>query len=234
MSEQRFVVIGLGRFGAHLARTLAQRGAEVVVIDNSPERTEEFKDEISAIYTTDASKEENLKRIDLSPEEDIAIVSIGENDIESSILVTALLKQHFGFKKVIARAVNHLHEKILKLVGADETVNPERDLAERLAQNLLYPGLLEALSISDNYSIGEVVAPKSFSGKTLAQLNIRKNYGVTVVAIKRKFSKYYEGGKSKKEEDVQHNPPPNAYINEGDVLVCIGTYQDLEKLSQIS
>ncbi len=232
MSEQRYIIIGLGRFGSHLARTLVQRGAEVMVIDNSPERTEEIKDEISAIYTTDASKEENLKRIDIDPS-DIAIVSIGENDIESSILVTALLKQNFKLKTVIARAVNNLHEKILKMVGADEVVNPERELAERLAQQLIYPSLLEAISVADDYAIGEIVAPKSFVGKTLAELNIRKKYGVTVIAIKRKFFKYYEGGKKREEEDVQHNPRPNSYINAGDVLVCIGTYQDLEKLSQI-
>lgn len=230
MSE-RYFVIGLGQFGYHLALSLTQTGAEVVAIDTKMDIVEHIKDEVSQSICMDASREENLKTLSID-EDDIVLVTIGEDDLENSILTTALLAQ-FRSKKLVARATNDLHRKILKIVGADEIVNPEKDLAERIAQRIVQRGLVDIIPLSGDYAMSEIMAPSQFVGQTLVGLNLRNTYGLNVIAIKHKVRKFVEGTETEEEELLTHNPHPSTFIQERDILVCIGTIEDIERIANI-
>ena len=148
---------------------------------------------------------------------DCILVTISEK-VESSILITSMLKG-LGVKYVVSKAVTELHAKVLKQVGADKVVFPDKDMAEKLAQNLTATSILDYIDLSDKYSIVEVEAPKTFFGKSLKQLNIRAVYGVNVVAIKKRYS-----------DDINVSPLPDYVFVENDILVVIGTNEDINKL----
>ncbi|TNE49934.1 MAG: TrkA family potassium uptake protein [Deltaproteobacteria bacterium] len=229
--SQRYFVIGLGQFGYHLALSLSQTGAEVVALDTKMDIIEQIKDEVSQAVCVDASREENLRALSID-KDDIGLVTIGEDDLENSILATAILAQ-LKCKRIVARATNDLHAKILRIVGAHEVVNPERDLAERIAQRIVQRGLVDLIPLSGDYAMSEIIAPRQFVGQTLTGLNLRQTYGVNVIAIKHKVRKFVEGTETEEEELLTHNPHPSTFIQENDILLCIGTIEDIERIATL-
>ena len=211
-----FAVIGLGRFGRSLALRLASLGNEVLAIDYDMENVQAVADSVTHAVQTDALDESALKALGIM-EFDCILVTISEK-VESSILITSMLKG-LGVKYVVSKAVTELHAKVLKQVGADKVVFPDKDMAEKLAQNLTATSILDYIDLSDKYSIVEVEAPKTFFGKSLKQLNIRAVYGVNVVAIKKRYS-----------DDINVSPLPDYVFVENDILVVIGTNEDINKL----
>ncbi len=211
-----FAVIGLGRFGRSLALRLASLGNEVLAIDYDMENVQSVADNVTHAVETDALDESALKALGIT-EFDCVLVTISEK-VESSILITSMLKG-MGVKYVVSKAVTELHAKVLKQVGADDVVFPDKDMAEKLAQNLTATSILDYIDLSDKYSIVEVEAPKAFFGKTLKQLNIRAVYGVNVVAIKKRYS-----------DVINVSPLPDYVFVENDILVVIGTNEDINKL----
>lgn len=211
-----FAVIGLGRFGRSLALRLASLGNEVLAIDYDMENVQAVADSVTHAVQTDALDESALKALGIT-EFDCILVTISEK-VESSILITSMLKG-LGVKYVVSKAVTELHAKVLKQVGADKVVFPDKDMAEKLAQNLTATSILDYIDLSDKYSIVEVEAPKTFFGKSLKQLNIRAVYGVNVVAIKKRYS-----------DDINVSPLPDYVFVENDILVVIGTNEDINKL----
>ena len=211
-----FAVIGLGRFGRSLALRLASLGNEVLAIDYDMENVQAVADSVTHAVQTDALDESALKALGIT-EYDCIFVTISEK-VESSILITSMLKG-LGVKYVVSKAVTELHAKVLKQVGADKVVFPDKDMAEKLAQNLTATSILDYIDLSDKYSIVEVEAPKTFFGKSLKQLNIRAVYGVNVVAIKKRYS-----------DDINVSPLPDYVFIENDILVVIGTNEDINKL----
>lgn len=230
---QHFAIIGLGGFGYHLALSLAQSGVDVIAIDRQLSLVEGIKDDVTRSICLDSSKKDNLIAVS-ADKLDVAVVTIGENDLEASILTTALLSQ-LGVPHVIARATNDLHAEILQMVGANEVINPEKDLAQRLASRITQRGLLALVPLSeDGVAISEIAAPEAFFSKSIVKLGIRTNYEVNIIAIKRTIRKFEEDGSEHEEETTQHNPGPNALIQPGDVLVCVGHIDALERIATLN
>ena len=211
--KKEFVVIGLGRFGGSIAKELIQQGAEVMVIDSSSERVDEFSHIATQAIVADTTDEAVIKSLGLWNYDHI-IVAIGEN-IQASILTTLILKES-GVKKITVKAQNDYHEKVLKKIGADVVVHPERDMGIRIANNILSNNVLDYLELSDEHSIMEIRANEKLANHTIIDLDIRAKYGVNIVGLKR-------GDK------IIVSPPANEEILEHDVLLVIGADVDINR-----
>lgn len=212
---KQIAIIGLGRFGTSLARTLAKMGHEVLVVDSSEERVQSLAGVVTHAVQADAKDEETLRSLGLR-NFDVVVVAIGE-DIQASILVTITLKE-MGIKRVVAKATNELHGRVLEKIGADRVIYPERDMGIRLAHNLASDNVLDFLELAPDYGIAEFLTPPRLVGKTLGQLNLRPKYGVNVIAIK------------KKDGQIIVAPGANDRIDDGDVVVAIGSNRALERV----
>lgn len=214
--KKDFAVIGLGRFGGSICRTLSEQGKEVLAIDKSEERVNEFSMIASHAIVGDATDETVLRGIGIR-NFDHVVVAIGE-DIQSSILATLILKE-LGVRHLTVKAQNDYHEKVLRKIGADEVVHPERDMGIRIANKMTSNNVLDYLELSDQYSIIEFVANENMSEHTLLELDIRRKYGITIVAIKR-------------DKEIIVSPQAKENIHKGDVLIAIGDVDNLEKFKR--
>jgi trk system potassium uptake protein TrkA len=181
--RKQALIIGLGQFGMSLSRALTDRGVDVLAVDLDPVRVSFAADFVAEAVQFDALDEEALAR-SAPARRDVCVVAIGDTAREGSILCTALLRQ-MGAPRVVARATDDLHERILKLVGAHEVVNPERAFGERLATRLAFSGVLEELPLGDDLSITEVKIPAPLIGRTPLDLKLPRRFNVTIVAIRR-------------------------------------------------
>ena len=211
--KKEFVVIGLGRFGGSIARELINQGANVMVIDSSSERVDEFAHIAIQAIVADTTDEAVIKSLGLWNYEHI-IVAIGEN-IQASILTTLILKE-LGVPKITVKAQNDYHEKVLRKIGADFVVHPERDMGIRIANNMISNNVLDYLELSDEHSIMEIRANEKLANRTIIDLDIRAKYGVNIVGIKR-------------DEDIMVSPPAEEVILEGDILLIIGADVDINR-----
>lgn len=210
MSAQQALVIGLGQFGMSLARSLERHGTEVVAVDSRADRVQ-----IAATFATeavamDARDEAELARLRPGTR-DLCVCAIGDENRESSMIVTALLRQ-MGAKRLVARATDDMHERILRLVGAHEVLNPERTLGERLAARYAYPGVVDVLPLGDDLVITELAPPASSLGRTLAQIQLPRRHHLTVLALRRSVE-----GKGRVLQ-----PSAEMKIQSGDVLILVG------------
>lgn len=216
MADQ-YAVIGLGRFGLSIANKLYESGQEVLGLDVNEERVEDSGPYVTHSVIADSTDAEALKSIGIR-NFDTVIVAIG-NDIQASILSVLLLKE-LGVKQVIAKALNKLHGQVLKKVGADWVVFPERDMGIRVAQKLLSPNVLNFIEISKDYSVEEIKIPDRLAEKTLRDLDLRAKFNLSVIAIRH-------------EDEIMISPSPDKIIDEGDVLVVIGKNNDLERFAHL-
>ncbi|MFK2824848.1 TrkA family potassium uptake protein [Bacillus sp. B190/17] len=214
--KKEFVVIGLGRFGGSICRALSEQGVEVMAIDVDEDRVNEFAAIASHAVVADTTDESVLKSLGIR-NFDHVIVAIGD-DIQSSILTTLMLKE-IGVKQVTAKAQNDYHEKVLRKIGADHVVHPERDMGRRIAHNMLSNNVLDYLELSDEHSIMEIVANSVLAGHTLMDLDIRARYGINIVAIKR--------GK-----EIIVSPQADEKILKEDILIVIGADSDINRFEQ--
>lgn len=221
--KKQFAVIGLGRFGYSIAKTLAELGCEIIAIDKDEERVRKISDFVTHAVQLEAMDEKSIRSVGIQ-NVDVAVVSIGEN-IEASILVVMILKE-MGIKNIIAKAVTRMHGKVLENLGVNRVVYPEKEMAVRVAHALVKPNIIEQLELSQEYSIIELPAPEKFINKTLNDIQLRSKYGVNLIAIKRKIS---EQGRISEVWNV--NPMATDIIQKDDVLVLIGSNEDLDKLS---
>lgn len=216
MVKKQYLVIGLGRFGKSIARTLYELGNDVLAVDSNDENVQSISSYVTQAVQTDATEEENLNALGVN-NFDVAIIGIGD-DIQSSVVVTLLLKE-MGIKHVLAKANTELHAKILYKIGADKVVFPEKDTAIRVAHNLVSNGILDFIQLSSEYTATEILCMKEWIGKTLSQLDVRTIYGINIIAIKRK-------------NDVNVSPAPDFKLLEGDIIVAIGKQSQIEKLEK--
>lgn len=221
--RQQFAVIGLGRFGSAMARTLTELGQEVIGIDADEDKVRELADVIAQAVELDATDERALRSVGIA-DVDVAVVSIGEN-IESSLLVVMQLRE-LGVGRVVAKAVTPLHGRILEKLGVSRVIFPEREMAVRIAHSLVMPSALDYIELSREFSIVEVPAPEEFVGRTLKQLELRRRYGLTLIAIKRRQA---PGGP----EVTNISPSPDEPIQAGDVLSLLGSQQRLRALDEM-
>lgn len=213
MLGKQFVVIGLGRFGSSVAKTLYSLGKEVLAIDTDEEVVQSISDSVTHAVQADATDEATLRSLGVR-NFDVAVITIG-SDVQSSVMVTLLVKE-LGIKFVVAKAQNELHAKVLYKIGADRVVFPERDMGVRVGHNLCSSNILDFIELSPDYSIMEIEAIDEWNYKTLRELNMRSKYGINVMAIKR-------------EAHVNVSPLADDKIMPKDVLVVIG---DSDKLKE--
>ena len=218
---ERFAVIGLGRFGRHLAALLAKAGAEVIAVDQNRDIVEAVRDRVALAVCLNSLDEEALVAQGID-KVDVAVVGMGSS-FEDSALTTLILKERLGVAKVVSRATSQSRAEILSNIGADQVVNPEREAAERWCSHLMSPAILERIVVAEGHSLVQVPAPENFHEKTLKDLNIRGKYGVNVVAIRRTAEETDEDGKVHTRQFLLSVPMPDSKIEPNDVLVLIGS-----------
>ncbi len=225
-----FAVIGLGRFGSAVARELARRGYEVFACDRDQEKVDEIGNELSNAVQLDATDENALRDAGLD-EIDTALVSLGES-IADSLLITMLLKE-IGVKDVIVKVNDEDHGKLLRKIGADKIVFPERDMASRVVENVISPHIFDIIEISEEYSLVEIAATKKMIGKRIVDLHLRKRFGVNVIAIRSKVPTINKKGVPDIEEKVNIAPGGEDEIREGDTLVILGRDEDISRVKKM-
>lgn len=211
--KKQFVVIGLGRFGGSLVEEFYHLGIDVMAIDRNPERVEKYEKYATYAVQANAINESTIKDLGLR-NMDHAIISLG-NDIESSVLVTLLLKE-MGVNQVWVKAANEYHRKVLDKIGADRVIHPERDMAKRIAHHVISEKVIDYIELSDNHSIVEIIASPKIHNKTLMDLDVRAKYGCNIIGLQR-------------EGDIIVSPSADERIYKDDILIVIGENRDIHR-----
>lgn len=227
---KQFVVIGAGKFGASVAVTLSQKGYSVMLIDKDLEKIQELCDIVTKAVQLNATDEKAMKALGLQ-EFDVAIVAIGRQSLEDSVLVTMMLKE-MGVSTVISKATNDAHGRILARVGADRVAFPERDVGIRLANSLITSSIMDHLDIVPGYSVAEIQPRKELIGKTIKESDIKTNYGIQIIAIKSTQPNIDEKGESIIEERLNLAPDASTKIEKDDILLVLGKDDDLERFKK--
>ena len=212
---KKFCVIGLGNFGYYVVEALYQAGHEVVAVDINKDKVQAAKDICSYAIQGDAANKEFLKSQGLT-DMDAVVISMGERS-HLSTLITLYLKE-LKVKRILAKAQNEDHGRILEKIGATDVIFPEKDMARRLAHSLTSPNILEFIPLAEEFSLSELEPPNSFIGKTLIDLNLRQRFQVTVIAIKDVLNDQFIPA-----------PSPTHVIKNSDVLIVIGKPKDLDR-----
>lgn len=181
--RKQALVIGLGQFGMALARSLSERGVEVLAVDANERLVQTASAFAAEAVAFDATDEESLVRAGAA-RRDLCVCAIGGEARDAAIIVTALLRQ-MGAPYIAARATDDLMERILRLVGAHEVINPERAYGERLANRLLHTGIIDEIQLGPDLILTELRPPAALVGRNLAELALPRRFEVTVVAIRR-------------------------------------------------
>lgn len=218
-SSKKFCVIGLGKFGHHLAVNLYENGNDVIAIDWDKDKVQKIADECTIPIVGDASDKQFLLNNGIQ-EADAVFVSAGENS-DMTTLITLLLKE-IGVKRIFAKTNSEEHKRILEKVGATDIVFPEKDIAVKLSVSLSHENIVEYIPLTKEFSISEVVAQDSIIGKNLMELDLRKKFHINIVAVK-----------NTEKEKFSITVDPNYRIKRNDVLIVVGKNEDIEKLSTL-
>ena len=217
---QRFVVVGLGHFGAHVARTLYAAGKEVLAIDTNPDMVDELAEHATRAVVADATNRDALEELGAA-DTDGAIVSLGSR-MDVTLLAALHLKE-MGVPYIAVKALTEEHERILKALGVQDVIRPEKDMAIRLANRLARTDVVEFLPLMPGYSITEMKAPAAFVGKTLRNLALRNRLNVQLIAIHRPAA-------PAPADQMNIMPRAEDVIRDGDLLVLLGQDRDLDRV----
>ena len=212
-----FAVIGLGRFGTAIARELSALGHEVLAMDVAEDKVQRVADHVTHAVVGDARDMNVLKALGVR-NFDCAVVAMG-SDVGNSALVTLNLKE-LGLKRVVCKAQSHVHQRVLEKIGADRVVFPEHEMGTKLAQGLSSSNVLNFIEVSEDYGILELSAPRSWLGKSLRELDVRKKHQVNIIAIR-------------KDGTLNVAPDPNAPLEQGDQVVALGHSEDINLLHEV-
>lgn len=215
----KFAIVGLGHFGRNLAVALARSGAEVMAFDRVEEAVNLVKDEVSFAATLNAADPQAVGALPLD-EMDAVIVAIGD-DFESSLLTVANL-QELKVRRLIARVINPVHGRILRLMRITETLMPEQVAASTLAHTLLFEGVLSSYRVSEGFEIVEVTVPARLVGRSLLQANLRAKYQLNLITVKRPGALPPEVPGQPYRDQVLGVLDPEYRFREGDVIVVFG------------
>ncbi|OFY95056.1 MAG: potassium transporter TrkA [Bacteroidetes bacterium RIFCSPLOWO2_12_FULL_31_6] len=223
----KYIIVGLGNFGGSLAEKLTQQGNEVIGIDSNMAKVDAYKSIISHTICIDSTDQFTMSGLPIK-NTDVIIVAIGE-DQGANIMTTAVMK-NLKAKILISRAISPLHETILQAIGVDEIVHPEEETAERWAKKLCIKGVVDSFELNGEYSIVEVTVPKIYVGKTLGEINFRKNHDVIVLTTITITHEKNLIGLSNKVSQVKGVASRATLLNEGDIMVIYGSNKDIKKL----
>lgn len=222
----KFLIVGLGNFGASLAEKLTNQGNEVIGIDSSMAKVDALKEKISHTICMNATDDFTVSGLPLK-DTDVVIVAIGE-DQGANIMATALFK-NLNVKRLISRAINPLHEMVLNALGVDEIVHPEEETAERWAKKLCLVGLIDSFELSDEYSLVEANVPNEYAGKKIGEIDFRKKYNILILTTIKKTEELSNLGKNITVNKVQGVASAELILEEDDILVLYGANKDIQK-----
>ncbi|NMC55842.1 MAG: TrkA family potassium uptake protein [Eubacteriaceae bacterium] len=211
--KKQFAVIGLGRFGISLAKELYKAGNDVYAIDTNEELVKKIAADVTYAVQADGTDINALKSLGIR-NIDVLIIALASNI--SASLLTALNAIELGIPKIYAKAYSEPHAKILYKIGVAKVYFPEIDMGQRVARELCNSNLLDLIELDNNYSIAEIIAPQAWAGKTIAQLNVRKKYGITILLIKSK-------------DGIDISPSPEDVISEQSKLLVLGEEEQIQK-----
>lgn len=212
-----YMVIGMGRFGAEVARRLCQLGCEVLAVDTNSELIQTISPDVTHAVVADGRDKGVLRALGAA-EFDCAVVGIGDS-LADSVLITLNLKE-LGVPKVVCKAHDETHRQVLKKLGADQIVIPEQEQAYRLARSLSSQNVLDYIELSEDYGIIDLPAPDSWAGKSLRELNVRAKLGVNILAVKR-------------DQAINVSPAADYAISKGDILVILGDTAALKAVQKL-
>lgn len=221
----KYIIIGLGNFGASLAQKLTEQGNEVIGIDTNMSKVDANKEKISHTICMDATDEFTVSGLPLK-DTDIVLVAIGE-DQGANVMTTALLK-NLEVKRLISRAINPLHEKVLQAIGVDEIVHPEEETAERWAKKLCLSNVVDSFELNDDFSIIEAKVPTDYVGKTVREVGFRKTFNLLALTVINKVEEKSILGKTKTVSKIQGVISGDYVLGEGNILVLYGSNKDLQ------
>ncbi len=215
---KQYIVIGAGRFGKSVAKTLMESGEEVMVVDGDEEVIQQLSETMDNVAIANVTDESALRSIGIG-NFDVAIIAIG-TDLRASIMATLIAKD-LGVPYVISKAKDVLQANVLTKIGADRVVFPEHDMGVKVAKSLMYNNIVDFMQLDDRNSIFEITVPKDWVGKNLLDLSVRKKYAINVVGVKGK-------------EGFQVPADPNKKFEEGDIIVIAGNSKLIEKIALLS
>lgn len=215
---KQYIVIGAGRFGKSVAKTLMESGEEVMVVDGDEEVIQQLSETMDNVAIANVTDESALRSIGIG-NFDVAIIAIG-TDLRASIMATLIAKD-LGVPYVISKAKDVLQANVLTKIGADRVVFPEHDMGVKVAKSLMYNNIVDFMQLDDRHSIFEITVPKDWVGKNLLDLSVRKKYAINVVGVKGK-------------EGFQVPADPNKKFEEGDIIVIAGNSKLIEKIALLS
>lgn len=218
----KFIVIGLGNFGASLSEKLTMQGNEVIGVDRRLEKITALKEKITHGICLDATDEVAFHTLPLK-NTDVVVVAIGEDE-GANIMVTALCKEA-KVRRLISRAVNKLHEKVLTALGVSEIAHPEEESAERWSKKLVMTGLVDSFELNSNYSIVEAIVPSKYVGKSIQEIGFREKYELLVLTILKNKEQETTFGRSMVTTVLHGIPKPDTVLEHGDILAIYG-YND--------
>jgi len=220
---RQFAVIGLGDFGSTVAKSLAERGLPVIGVDIDHERVDVVRDVVAYAVTGDATDATFLGGLGIA-DVDVALVALGDL-IEASVLVTLYLHES-DVKQIVVKGISEEHREILMAVGAHKVIFPEKEIAERVANWLAAPNIIEHLPLTEGYNIVELVAPDIFCDKSILELNLRREYGVELLAIKR--------ADPESKPNVVVVPGAGEIIRKKDKLIMMGSDKDIQQIQDLT
>ncbi len=221
----KICIIGLDYFGRHLALDLAQARTEVLVIDDDPDKVEAIKDDVSHAVILDACQPEGLARLPLA-DMDAVVVAIGA-DFRASLLAVGHLQEQ-GVKRIIARVIDPVHERLLKLMKIDELIRPDAESAQRMAQALIH-GVMNSLDLTGGFIIVEAKAPKSVVGKTLADVGLRRDFHLNLVTVRKPSNPDAAIVSRRTNVELIGVPPADYRFEAEDILVLFGEGKHIDR-----
>lgn len=230
LSGTKFGVIGVGKYGAQIAVSLANKGAEVIAIDVDSDKIDAIKDDVALAITLDSTDKKALESQNIQ-DLDAVIVSIGENF--QAVILTAVNLMELNTKRIIARASGRQQRLILEKIGIEDILAPEDEVATLVAEKLMNPSVISFLQFPDGYEIAEIKAPKAICNKSIEEIGLRNKYKLTLVTIKREFEEMVDG-EMKIEQHIIGVPNSETVIYESDNMVLFGTEKDIEKFIEIN
>lgn len=230
MMHYKFAVIGLGRFGSRIARTLAKRGADVMAIDNSEIHVDNLRDDVASPVVMDSTDIRALKSQRLETM-DAVVVAIGENFEALLLTVTQLME--LKVKRIIARASSDHQRKILERIGVEEILSPEDEVGALVAERLLHPSIRTFLQLPDEYEISEITPPRQVANMSVSEINFQENYNLNLISLKRDFEMEKDGQKII-EKHLLGIPRHNTIIYDTDTIIIMGKSEDIEQFIEVN
>lgn len=230
MIYSKFAVIGVGKYGATIAKRLSEKGAQVFAFDNSEDKIENIKDDVSFAVTMDTTDPKALANQNIA-DMDAVVVAIGEN-FEATILTCVHLLDH-GVKRIIARASGSQQKLILEKIGIKEILTPEDEVAFVVREKLINPSILSFLQLPDDYEIAEIKPPKGILQRTIQDIDFRNKYQLTLVTMKREYD-IKKKGQYSVEQHVIGVPSSDTVIESRDTLLVFGTAKHVQRFIDIN